>query len=100
MAGGGLERIDLAADDEQLAISDDHIAIGQLDLAFPHSLDLPAFEHQAAFEAFFEEIVEESFLIFRNARRCIGFFGHQGQTLAGSKFTMTAELARRRSCIL
>ena len=61
------QRIDLAANQEQLAIADHHIAVGELHLAFTHGFDFPAFEHHARFKAFFDVIVEGRFFVVGNA---------------------------------
>ncbi|MNV66238.1 hypothetical protein D3C71_1589830 [compost metagenome] len=77
VGGGGLERMDQAAEQIQLAIADQHVAIGQLHLAFAQGLDLPAVQHHARLVAFLEEIVVGRFLVVGNAGRRIGFFGHE-----------------------
>ena len=77
MGGGGFERVDLAAHDEQFAIFNDYIAISELHLAIAHGLDFPAFQHHAALIPFFKEIVERGFFIFGDAAWGIGFWlGH------------------------
>ena len=43
MGGGCAQGVDLAADDENFTVADDHVPVGELDLAFAHRLDLPAF---------------------------------------------------------
>jgi hypothetical protein len=70
VAGCGVERVDLATDQEQLAFADHHIAIGELDLAFAQGFDFPAFEHHARFKALFNGVVEEGFLVVSNAAVC------------------------------
>jgi hypothetical protein len=48
----------------QLAVADHDIAIGQLDLAGADGLDLPALQHHAGLEAFFDVIVEPRAAVF------------------------------------
>ncbi|MNY54696.1 hypothetical protein D3C86_1905930 [compost metagenome] len=73
---GGSQRIDLAADQVQLAVLDDHIAVGQLDLAFAQCLDFPAVQHHARFVALFEEVVVSRFFVVGDAGRGISLFCH------------------------
>jgi hypothetical protein len=76
VGGGAVQRVDLAADQEQLAIADDHIAVGQLHLALAQRLDLPAFQHDAGLEALLEEIIEGGLLVVGDAgfgRGSVGF---------------------------
>jgi hypothetical protein len=57
VGGSRAQRIDAAADQVELAVTDHHVAIGQLHLAGADGLDLPAFENHAGFESFFDQIV-------------------------------------------
>ena len=75
--GGCFERVDLAPQQKQFTVANQHIAVGQLHLAFPQSLDLPAIQHHARFVAFLEEIVVGRLLVIGNAGLGIGFFGHR-----------------------
>ncbi|MNV74971.1 hypothetical protein D3C71_1682290 [compost metagenome] len=72
----GAQRIDLAADKVQLAVLDDHVAVGQLDLAFAQGLDFPAVQDHARFVAFLEEVVVSRFFVVGNAGRGISLFCH------------------------
>ena len=55
---GTAQRIDAAADQEQLTVTDQHVAVSQLHLAGADGLDLPAGEHDAGFVALLEVVVE------------------------------------------
>ncbi len=70
------QRGDLQADQEQLAIANNHITIGQLHLALAQRFDLPAFQHQTRLETLLKEIVVGSLLVVGNAGSGFGFFGH------------------------
>ena len=75
----GLERADLAADHEQLAIADHHVSFGELHLAFAHGLDLPALQYHAGLVAFLEGVIEGGFLVLGNAIARGRFFAcHNG----------------------
>jgi hypothetical protein len=98
---GGSQRVDLAADDEQLAVADDHIAVSQLHLALTQGFDLPALQHDASLKALFKEIIEDGLLVVGNTAVLVcrgnGFFCHvfqlgvawlqyNGQTLSRPPF--------------
>jgi hypothetical protein len=89
---GGVQRVDLAADQEQLAVADHHIAVGQLHLALAQGLDLPAFQHHAGLEAFLEEIVVRGLLVVGDA----GGIGFLQQIVQGKILRYNP----RESCIL
>ena len=76
VGGGRIQRVDLAADQKQLARAHHHVAVGELHLAFAQRLDLPAFQHQAALDALLEEVVKSGLFVVGNAGGRIGFFGH------------------------
>ena len=66
MRGGLAQRIDAAADQEELAVADQHIAIGQLHLTGAHGLDLPALQHQARLIGLVDVVFEPCAAVFRN----------------------------------
>jgi hypothetical protein len=85
----GVEWVDLAADQIQLAIANDHIAVGELHLALAGGFDLPAFQHHACLELFFEEVVVRRFFVVSDARLNCRFFGsHLGDVGTVELLTM------------
>ena len=78
MGRGGFQRVDLAANDIHLTAANDHIAIGELHLAFTCGFDFPAFQDHSRLETFFEKVVEGRFFVVGNTGRSVGFGGHKG----------------------
>jgi len=77
MGGGAAQGVDAAADQEEFAIADQHIAIGQLHLAGADGLDLPARQHHAGLEAFFDGVFEAGAAVFGNV-------GHGASAVGGT----------------
>jgi hypothetical protein len=69
--GRAAQRIDAAADHEQLAVADVHVAVGQLHLAGADGLDLPAREHDAGLEGLLD-------VVFMAGAAVLGNVGHAG----------------------
>jgi hypothetical protein len=67
--GGGVERVDLATDQEQFTFADHHVAVGELHLAFAQRLDFPAFEHHAGLKTLFNGVVEDALSCCRHGDR-------------------------------
>ena len=55
---GAAQRVDAAADQVELAVADDDVAVGELHLAGADGLDLPALEHHAGLVALLDVVVE------------------------------------------
>jgi hypothetical protein len=62
----GLTCVEAAADQEELAVANQHIAIGQLHLSGADSLDLPALQHQPGLVGLFDVVFEPCAAVFRN----------------------------------
>ena len=77
MGGGCAQGVDLAADDEHFTITDNHVAVSELHLAFAHRFDLPAFKHHAGFKTLFNVVIEVGFFVVRNAYGSGRRFGRQ-----------------------
>ena len=73
---GGVEGLDLKADEEQLTAADHHIAVGELYLALTQGFDFPALQHQARFKTLFKKIVVRRLFVIGDAGSGIGFLGH------------------------
>jgi hypothetical protein len=58
MGRGIAQGVDPAADQVELAVADDDVAVGELHLAGTHGLDLPALEDHAGLVALFDVVIE------------------------------------------
>jgi ribosome-associated toxin RatA of RatAB toxin-antitoxin module len=78
VGGRAAQRVDAAADQEQLTIADVHVAIGQLNLAGANGLDLPAGQHDAGLVLLFDGCTRS---VRGGSRRCwtwcFGSWGHR-----------------------
>ena len=66
---GAAQRIDAAADQAQLAVADDDVAVGELHLAGADGLDLPALEHHAGLVALLDVVVEAGLAVLGDRHR-------------------------------
>ena len=76
MRGGRSQGVDQATHQIQFAIAYDHVAFGQLHLAFARGFDFPSFQHHARLKFLFKEIVKSCLFVFGNAGLGVRFFGH------------------------
>src|SRR5687767_1328959 len=60
------ERRDLRAEQEDLAVLDDRVGLGELHASLAQALDLPAFEHDAALEALVDVVLVPGALVERD----------------------------------
>ena len=66
MGGGGLQRRQMGADQEQLAAVDGDVAFFELDAAGAQAFDFPALQYDAGFELLLDGVVKARFAIIRN----------------------------------
>jgi hypothetical protein len=64
-----------------LAVAQQDVSLGNLPLAGPEALDLPAFERKPRFDRLFDKIVEARTLILRDGVG-VTFVGFSGRDLA------------------
>src|SRR4051794_29290642 len=80
----GAERVDAAADQPELAVADDDVAVAQLHLTGPDRLDLPAGEHHPCFMALLDLVLEAGAAVLGDGHR-----GFAGREAAAARATPT-----------
>ena len=84
--GGGLQRGDMATEQEGLAVADGDVGFRNLRAPGAQRFDLPAFEREASLEAIFDKVFEAGATVYRDdARggllgRCVGHKPHYKET--------------------
>ena len=81
---GGAERVDAAADQPELAVADDDVAVGELHLAGADRLDLPAGEHHPCFMPLLDVVLEAGAAVFGDGHR--GLRGREGSSRASDSY--------------